>query len=134
MMRIILATIAFVMLATPSWGAIGDTYYCEKFSGHQISKEGVIDENIDLSFLFKWKPKTILFTYTDGYELEIDIHKQNENGFVLFETPYDDDLISELESETDRYDENSSIYSYVSVSEEFILNYFYKCTRFKQNN
>ena len=133
-MRCIIAIMAILLIDTPSWGAIGDTYFCEKFSGHQINKDGVKHEDVDLSFMFIWKPKTVHFTYTDGYELEIEIHKQNDDGFVLFETPYDDDQISELESETDRYDENTNIYSYVSIGEEFILNYLFNCTQFRKNS
>ena len=131
-MRIILATIAIVMLATPSWGAIGDTYYCEKIVGYEINQDLTIDVNDD-PFSFKWNKESIDFTYQNGDKLNVSIHKQNDNGFVLLETQlYDQNDMYEIVG--DRFNDKTNLYSFVSVYEDKISAFQYKCSRFKQSD
>lgn len=132
MMRIILTTIAFVMVATPSLGAIGDTYYCEKIVGYEINQDLIKDVSDD-PFLFKWNDESIHFTYQNGDKLNVSIHKQNQNGFVLLETQlFDQDDIYEIIG--DRFNEKTNLYSFISVYEDTISGFQYKCSRFKQSN
>lgn len=131
-MRIILTTIAFVMLSTPSWGAIGDTYYCENIAGNEIY-QGLAKDDSDDPFLFKWNDESIDFTYQNGDKLNVSIHKQNHNGFVLLETQlYDQNDIYEIIG--DRFNDKTNLYSFVSVYKDKISAFQYKCSRFKQSD
>jgi len=118
-MRIILATIAFVMLATPSWGAIGDTYYCapEETKSCAITLGEVICKE-DQKRMFQWLDNEILLkTEVDGVKKEasFSIIYQDKTSFLaqrLWKTPTDEN--SDLLHWYQEFDGDSLISSGIS--------------------
>ncbi len=83
--------------------------------------------------MFKWNDESIDFTYQNGDKLNVSIHKQNHNGFVLLETQlYDQNDIYEIIG--DRFNDKTNLYSFVSVYKDKISAFQYKCSRFKQSD
>ena len=132
-MRFILATIAFVLLATPSWGGIGDTYYCApeetKFCsiilGEVICKE-------DQKRMFQWLDTEILLkTEVDGVKKEtsFSIIYQDQTSFLaqnLWKTPDEESL--DLYHWYQQFDGDSLISS--GISNVSVTQKVYFCERF----
>jgi len=132
-MRIILATIAFVMLATPSWGAIGDTYYCapEETKSCAITLGEVICKE-DQKRMFQWLDNEILLkTEVDGVKKEasFSIIYQDKTSFLaqrLWKTPTDEN--SDLHHWYQEFDGDILITS--GISNTFVSQKVYACEVF----
>ena len=132
-MRIILATIAFVLLATPSWGGIGDTYYCapeETKSCSIILGEVICKE--DQKRMFQWLDTEILLkTEVDGVKKEasFSIIYQDQTSFLaqnLWKTPDEESL--DLNHWYQQFDGDSLISS--GISNVSVTQKVYSCERF----
>ena len=132
-MRIILATIAFVLFATPSWGGIGDTYYCapEETKSSSIMLGEVICKE-DQKRMFQWLDTEILLkTEVDGVKKEasFSIIYQDKTSFLaqsLWKTPNDES--SELLHWYQEFDGDSLISS--GISNVSVTQKVYSCERF----